>query len=168
MVKNLWIQVVYQLLLRWHNKTSLTIYYDPKTFSMRDTLACRPRSIKGPVFARPLLLYQLIAGSFILGYWVPRDLYLMAYRWKGSFYIDWVLTMGLRSAAFLCQIYTNAMALIGRKRHLNLVNYWDNFARADRWKRAYQAFAELCSLFQIWALWSCPRELVPQTNAWCS
>ena len=77
----------------------------------------------------------------------PADLYLLAYQWRGKFYVDRVLTMGLRSAAFLCQRYTNAVAFIARKRGISLVNYLDDFAGADTWDGAEQAFLELGNLF---------------------
>ena len=45
----------------------------------------------------------------------PGDLHYLGYKWRGELFIDVTLTMGLRSAAYLCQRITNAIAFIAKK-----------------------------------------------------
>ena len=45
----------------------------------------------------------------------PGDIHLMGYKWKGYIYFDLVLTMGLRSAAYICMRTTSAIRVICQK-----------------------------------------------------
>ena len=57
----------------------------------------------------------------------PGDLHYLGYKWNWELYIDATLTMGLRSAAFLCQRVTNAIAYIARNNGVSVSNYLDDF-----------------------------------------
>ena len=78
----------------------------------------------------------------------PGDLHLLAYSWKGQIFIDRVLTMGLRSAAYLCQRITNAVAFMCREKGLSLCNYLDDIAGAETWDRANDSFERLHSVLK--------------------
>ena len=45
----------------------------------------------------------------------PDDIHLMGYKGKGHIYFDRVLTMGLRSAAYICMRTTSAIRVICQK-----------------------------------------------------
>ena len=70
----------------------------------------------------------------------PGDVYMLGYTWKGATYADRVLPMGLRSAAYICQRITNAIQYICTQRGVSIVNYLDDFAGAETWDKAQEAF----------------------------
>ena len=57
----------------------------------------------------------------------PRDIHLLSFRWNEQIYSDTVLTMGLRSSAYICQRITNAISYMCRTDGYNMVNYLDDF-----------------------------------------
>lgn len=73
----------------------------------------------------------------------PGDLHLLGYKWEGKYYVDRVLTMGLRSAAFLCQRITNAVAYICEQEGVDVINFQDDFGGAEIWEKAEEAFRKL-------------------------
>lgn len=66
--------------------------------------------------------------------------------------------MGLRSGAFLCQRVTNAVRYIANRKGLQVVNYLDDFAGAESWELADQAFEELGSLLRECGLEESPNK----------
>lgn len=70
----------------------------------------------------------------------PGDVHLLGYCWEGKTYVDRVLPMGLRSAAYICQRVTNAVTFVCRKHGVELINYLDDFAGAETWDKANDAF----------------------------
>ena len=73
----------------------------------------------------------------------PGDLHYLGYKWNGELYIDATLTMGLRSAAFLCQRVTNAIAYIARNNGVSVSNYLDDFGGVEVKDSATEAFLKL-------------------------
>ncbi|CAG2226402.1 unnamed protein product [Mytilus edulis] len=77
----------------------------------------------------------------------PHDVHLVGYHWRDHLYFDRVLSMGLCSAAQICQRFTNAVAYIYRLTGFDIINYLDDFAGAETSENAFKAFKELEALF---------------------
>ena len=73
----------------------------------------------------------------------PGDLHYLGYKWEGSLFIDLTLTMGLRSVAYPCQRFTNAIAYIAKKNGVDVSNYMDDFRGAEVKGAASTAFLKL-------------------------
>jgi hypothetical protein len=76
----------------------------------------------------------------------PGDVHLFGYVWNNHIIVDRMLTMGLSSAAMICQRTTNAVAYCFRQQGYSVVNYLDDFAggeSADGAETAYVALAVL-------------------------
>ena len=76
----------------------------------------------------------------------PGDVHLLGYRWKNQLIFDCTLTMGLRSAAYLCQRYTNAIRYIAKNKGFSIINYLDDLAGAESWDRASDAYVGLAEI----------------------
>ncbi|CAC5393773.1 unnamed protein product [Mytilus coruscus] len=61
----------------------------------------------------------------------PKDYNLIGFSWKGHYFVDRVLPMGLKSSAFICQTVTNAVRFIAKNHDISLINYLDDFAGAE-------------------------------------
>ncbi|VDI14398.1 Hypothetical predicted protein [Mytilus galloprovincialis] len=72
-----------------------------------------------------------------------HDVHLVGYKWNDHLYFDRVLSMGLRSAAHICQRVTNAVAFMYRQMGFDIVNYLDDFAGVESVDRADKAYIEL-------------------------
>ena len=72
----------------------------------------------------------------------PKDYNLVSFVWKKHIFCDTVLSMGLRSAANICQRVTNAISFILLQVGIAILNYLDDFAGAERKENA--EFAYLC------------------------
>ncbi|CAC5393055.1 unnamed protein product [Mytilus coruscus] len=72
-----------------------------------------------------------------------HDVHLVGYKWNDHLYFDRVLSMGLRSAAHICQRVTNAVAFMFRQMGFDIVNYLDDFAGVESVDRADKAYIEL-------------------------
>lgn len=73
----------------------------------------------------------------------PGDIHLLGYKWRSHLYYDRVLTMGLRSAAFICMRTTNAIAYICAQAGLEILNYLDDLAGCEYSENSDEAFHEL-------------------------
>ena len=62
----------------------------------------------------------------------PGDVSLLVYNFKDKYYFDKFLSMGLRSAAYICQKVTNAVRFMCTLLSIAVVNYLDDFAGADK------------------------------------
>ncbi|VDI73107.1 Hypothetical predicted protein [Mytilus galloprovincialis] len=71
------------------------------------------------------------------------DTFLVGFAWNGHIFFDIVLSMGLRSAAQICQRLTNAIAYIYRSLGFDIINYLDDFARVEVPELSAKAFLEL-------------------------
>ncbi|VDH93586.1 Hypothetical predicted protein [Mytilus galloprovincialis] len=83
----------------------------------------------------------------------PKDYNLIGFTWKGHFFVDRVLPMGLKSSAFICQSVTNAVRFIAKKHDISLINYLDDFAGAEISEKADISYTKL-----KWVLDSCGLE----------
>lgn len=83
----------------------------------------------------------------------PKDYSLVGFSWKGHYFVDRVLPMGLTSSAYICQRVTNAVNFIVKKQGVDVVNYLDDFAGADSPELANQSFKKL-----KWVLDQCGLE----------
>jgi len=76
----------------------------------------------------------------------PHDYNLVAFCWKKHIFCDTVLSMGLSSAANICQRVTNAVAFIMFKIGFAVLNYLDDLAGVEKKENvefAYQCIGEL-------------------------
>ncbi|CAG2233744.1 unnamed protein product [Mytilus edulis] len=71
------------------------------------------------------------------------DTFLVGFAWNGHIFFDIVLSMGLRSAAQICQRLTNAIAYIYRSLGFDIINYLDDFAGVEIPELSAKAFLEL-------------------------
>lgn len=71
------------------------------------------------------------------------DTFLVGFAWNGHIFFDIVLSMGLRSAAQICQRLTNAIAYIYRSLGFDIINYLDDFAGVESPELSAKAFLEL-------------------------
>ena len=74
------------------------------------------------------------------------DVPLLGYCFHGRYYFDKYLSMGLRSAAYICQRVTNAIRFMCQMLHIAIVNYLDDFAGAEQPDLALKSFQELGNL----------------------
>ena len=79
----------------------------------------------------------------------PGDVHLLSFRWKGEIYSDTVLTMGLRSAAYICQRLTNSVAFICKSEGYEIINYLDDFCGVEKCETAEIAFRYLGDLLKF-------------------
>ena len=73
----------------------------------------------------------------------PQEYGKVGFKFKGSLYFDSVLSMGLRSSAFICQRVTNAITYMMFQVGVAILNYLDDLAGAetpDRSSVAYSLF----------------------------
>ena len=78
----------------------------------------------------------------------PSDVPLLGYGFEGNFYFDKFLSMGLRSAAHICQRVTNAIRFMCLMMKIAILNYLDDFAGASDPARAHKSFIELGQLLE--------------------
>ena len=95
----------------------------------------------------------------------PGDYNLLAFTWRDHIYIDRVLAMGLRSASYCCQRFTNAIAYIMEMKGFRVVNYQDDFAGAENGIVAKTAFEEFGILLkELGVQESVPKACGPETR----
>ena len=73
----------------------------------------------------------------------PREIHMLAFKWKNCIYIDKTLPFGLRSAAYLCQRTTNMIRYILKQRDVDIVNYIDDLGGADTPEKASLSYQVL-------------------------
>ena len=73
----------------------------------------------------------------------PRDIPKLGYKWRGKVYMDRVLSMGLRSAAYICQRVTESVLYMFREEGFEALVYLDDFAGVDKPERGEKAFKRL-------------------------
>jgi hypothetical protein len=78
----------------------------------------------------------------------PGDLHLVGFCWKDHIFLDRVLSMGLRSAAQICQRVTNSVTYILSLYGIDILNYLDDFAGAELPSHAVEAFELLGETLQ--------------------
>ncbi|CAC5369072.1 unnamed protein product [Mytilus coruscus] len=78
----------------------------------------------------------------------PGDIHLLDYKWRGHLYYDRVLTIGLRSAAFICMRTTNVIAFICQNMGVDILNYLDDLAGCEISSSSDDAYAKLGLILQ--------------------
>ena len=71
------------------------------------------------------------------------DVPLLGYAFENQYYFDLFLSMGLRSAAQICQRVTNAIQYMCHILHIAILNYLDDLAGADEPESAWRSYSEL-------------------------
>ena len=79
----------------------------------------------------------------------PGDVRKMGYVWKGKLYLDRVLSMGLRTGAYICQRVTNAILFIHRQTGHTSVVFLDDFVGVERPEQAFEAYCDLRDLLKV-------------------
>ena len=80
------------------------------------------------------------------------DASLVGYSFNGSIYFDKVLSMGLKSAAFIAQRVTNAVKYICHVLDISIENYLDDLAGGDYPDRAWDSYLELAKVLEFCGL----------------
>ena len=91
----------------------------------------------------------------------PGDASLVGQSWNGELYFDTVLSMGLRSAAHICQRVTNAVSYICSILNILVLNYLDDFAGAETRDKATKSYNELESVLLNCGLEESPEKASP-------
>ena len=84
--------------------------------------------------------------------------------WNNHLFFDRVLSMGLRSAAQICQRVTNALAYMYRSLGFEIVNYLDDFAGAEEVEKSQKAFDELKVLLDCAGIVESGHKAVPPST----
>ena len=98
---------------------------------------------------------------------IPLDLgdySLIGYIVNGKIYFDKVLPMGMRSATYIAQKITNAIAYIHRSLEYFLLNYVDDFMGTEEKNRAWAAYSALTHLLDSLRVETSQEKLVPPTT----
>ena len=93
------------------------------------------------------------------------DVPILGYGFEGNFYFDKFLSMGLQSAAYICQRVTNAIRLMCFMMKIAILNYLDDFKGASDPARAHKSFIELGQLLESCGIEeSKPKDCPPSTR----
>jgi hypothetical protein len=82
----------------------------------------------------------------------PGDLHLVDFNWNGYLFADRVLPMGLRSSAQICQRITTSITFMYFKLGYMMVNYLDDFGRAETKEKGWKAYETLGELLMFCSL----------------
>ena len=97
-----------------------------------------------------------------------HDYHLLGYLWQNNFYFDAILTMGLRSAAMVCQRVTSAISWICSQRGQPVFNYLDDFIGVALPSTTAIAFGDLGDLlFSLGLIESTDKASPPSTRIVC-
>ena len=94
----------------------------------------------------------------------PRDYSLIGYIIEGQIYFDKVLPMGMRSAPYIAQRVTNAISHIHRQLSYFLLNYVDDFIKAETRERIWSVYQALSALLESLKVETSKDKLVPPTT----
>ena len=94
----------------------------------------------------------------------PGDYSLVGYIIQGQLYSDKVLPMGMRTAPYIAQRVTNAIAHIHRRLQYFILNYVDDFLGAEHKTRIWEAFNHLMHLLEEIRVDIAPEKVVPPTT----
>ena len=113
---------------------------------------------------RGCLLYKRdLKGAFRQFSIDPGDYKFTGLCWRGKFFVDTRLAMGLRSSAFCCQAVTEMVAKIAGKQGHVLV-YLDDFGGAELGDKAFVTFSELGRLLNYFGLEEALEKAVAPTT----
>ena len=94
----------------------------------------------------------------------PGDYSMIGYIINGEIYFDKVLPMGMRSAPYIAQRITNAIAFIHRRMEYFLLNYVDDFVGAETENKIWAAFNALSELLEELQVETSKEKIVPPTT----
>ena len=94
----------------------------------------------------------------------PGDYSLIGYMIGDKFYFDKVLPMGMRTAPYIAQRVTNAIAYIHRSMSYFLLNYVDDFVGAEAKERILEAYNFLSNLLKQLRVETSPEKMVAPTH----
>ena len=94
----------------------------------------------------------------------PGDYSMIGYIINGELYFDKVLPMGMRSAPYIAQRVTNAIAHIHRWMKFFLLNYVDDFVGAEHKENIWKAYQALATLLEQLRVDTSKDKLVPPTT----
>ena len=94
----------------------------------------------------------------------PGDYSLIGYIINGKIYFDKVLPMGMRSAPYIAQRITNAIAFIHCSLHYFILNYVDDFMGAELKDKVWQAYNALTQLLESLRVETSKEKIVPPTT----
>ena len=94
----------------------------------------------------------------------PGDYSLIGYIINGDIYFDKVLSMGMRSAPYIAQRITNAIAYIHRQLGYFLLNYVDDFVGAELRDKIWQAYQALSTILERLGVDTSEDKIVPPTT----
>ena len=106
-----------------------------------------------------------MTSADILGsYHDPGDFSLIGYVVKGKIYFDKVLPMRMRSAPYIAQGVTNAIAYIHKQMGLYLLNYVDDFVGAELREKIWQGYRFLTNLLKDLGVDTSKEKMVEPTT----
>ena len=91
----------------------------------------------------------------------PGIIHVLGFTFKGKYYFDVVLTMGLRIACYICQRITNALMYIYYKQNYEGINYLDDLGAAEVRRLAWAAFLALGKLLKDLGIWEAENKASP-------
>ena len=91
----------------------------------------------------------------------PADYLLIGYVIDGKIYFDKVLPMGMRSAPYIAQRITNAIAFIHRQLKYFLLNYVDDFVGAELQDKIWAAYHALANILEQLGVETSEDKIVP-------
>ena len=94
----------------------------------------------------------------------PADSPLIGYVIDGKIYFDKVLPMGMRSAPYIAQRITNAIAFIHRQLKYFLLNYVDDFVGAELQDKIWAAYHALANILEQLGVETSEDRIVPPTT----
>ena len=94
----------------------------------------------------------------------PGDYSLIGYMIGEEIYFDKVLPMGMRSAPYIAQRVTNAIAHIHRKMEPFLLNYVDDFVSAEMREKIWEGYIFLTNLLKKLGVDTSKEKLVEPTT----
>ena len=89
---------------------------------------------------------------------------MIGYIINGEIYFDKVLPMGLRSAPYIAQRITNAIAHIHRQLRYFLLNYVDDFIGTETKEKIQAAYDTLTQLLEDLGVETAKDKIVPPTT----
>lgn len=94
----------------------------------------------------------------------PSDYHLVSYVWGKHIFCDTVLSMGLKSAARICQRVSNAISFIMFQFGVAILNYLDDLAGAEKRENANFAYNCLEMVLQKCGLEEAPDKASPPSE----
>ena len=92
------------------------------------------------------------------------DASLVGYSFNGHIYFDKVLSMGLKSSAFIAQRVTNAVKYMCQISHVSIENYLDDMAGADTPDKALKSSYELGKILEFCGFEEAQEKSCPLTT----